>query len=263
MTRRDGALVVASAGVVTLWISLTDAIYRYVRPSMQRWLLLSGAVLLGLGVWMLVSDVLAERRSGHGADDQEHDHDHDDHDHAEHDHRPARVGWLLLVPFVVAFVVDPAALGAYAVDRSSVTRVPTNTEFDLADHIASHSFGGQAVDLTLLQVYVAANDTADAELLADTPVRTEGFIVTTPDGEVVVARLVIGCCAGDALPVSVALRGIDTDGLTDDTWVRIEGTFDPVATAAREAEGQLEMPVLVATGLETIDAPDLPYLYPA
>jgi hypothetical protein len=44
----------------------------------------------------------------------------DDDSHGGHRHR-ARVGWLLLVPVLVVLLVQPAALGSYAVSgRSAV-----------------------------------------------------------------------------------------------------------------------------------------------
>ncbi len=258
-------------GLVVLWISLTDILYRYVRPSMQKWLVLSGVALAVIGLWSLIDDVRAARAAGRAGDDPHDGHPHDGHEdahgddeHAGHGHRRSRVGWLLLAPLLVAIVVDPAALGAFAVDRASTTRVPTTGDFDLSEHIAAHSFGGQAVDLNILQLYKAAKVPSDLELLAATPISTEGFLVTDPGGEVLLAQLVVGCCAGDALPVTVALEGIDTAGIEEDTWLRVTGQVDAPATAAREDDPDLvPMPVLRVDSYERIDQPELPYLYPA
>ena len=259
-------------GLVVLWISLTDILYRYVRPSMQKWLVLSGVALAVIGLWSLIDDVRTARAAVPDGDDPDDGHRHDGHghdehgpdEHAGHGHRRSRVGWLLLAPLLVAIVVDPAALGAFAVDRASMTRVPTTGDFDLSEHIAAHSFGGQAVDLNILQLYKAAKAPSDLELLSSTPISTEGFLVTDPGGEVLLAQLVVGCCAGDALPVTLALEGIDTAGLEDNTWLRVTGEVDAAATTAREDDPDLvPMPVLRVDSYERIDQPELPYLYPA
>ncbi len=74
----------------------------------------------------------------------------------------------------------------------------------------------------------------------------------------------MACCAGDALAVTVEIRGDAMPDLADDAWVRAEVTFDPKATAALEETGDTTTLAAVVdlVGLEEIDFPSEPYLYP-
>ena len=71
-------------GLVVLWISLTDILYRYVRPSMQKWLVLSGVALAVIGLWSLIDDVRTARAAVPDGDDPDDGHRHDGHGHDEH-----------------------------------------------------------------------------------------------------------------------------------------------------------------------------------
>jgi uncharacterized repeat protein (TIGR03943 family) len=260
LNRNDAGAVVTLFGITAVTIGLTDLVARYLRPVMARWLVLAGLVVVALGVILLVSSWRASRRIA-----RDETRDRDDHASDAH-HRPSRAGWLLLLPVLVAIVVDPGALGSYAVGQQSSLRVPAGSDFDLEAYLRSRSFAGQAVDLSILQLYYAAQDHNQLDLLADTTIRLEGFVMhddRLADG-FLLARLVIGCCAGDALPVTVEVGGDAADDLADDTWVRALVNFDPAATAALAADddGTHAAAVVDLVGLDQIEPPSEPYLYP-
>lgn len=263
----DAALLLYAAAAVTLWMALTDGMLRYLRPQMRTWLTLSGLFLAVIATLVLITAWLDDRRARQGDGSTERpSHDDGCGEHAGHRHRLGYVGWLLALPLVVAVAVDPSALGAYAIRQQSSLGSFAPGDFDLADHIQSHSFAGQAVDLQLHEFLSASYDEDQADLLADTEVRLNGFVVAHPDdpSRFLIARMIIGCCAGDAVGLTVEVDGWAGAIPPDETWISVTGHLDPVATASSpvdEFTGD-RMPVLQATDLHEIDAPDQPYEYP-
>ena len=241
MNDRDKGWTVLATGLLAVAVAATDAIYRYLRPSMRPWLLLAGAFLTAIGV----AAVLIGRRD-RGA-------------HAEpgHGHRASRVAWLLLLPVVVALVFDPGALGSYAVTQQASAGF-VDVDFDLSDHLRTHTFGGQTAELQLVEFVWAAFSPGDRRLLAKTPVRLTGFVTHfESNGPMYLARLRMGCCAGDAVASTVELRP-PSKRFEDDTWVEATGTFDLRAT---RASADRESPVLRVSRLRRVAEPAEPYEY--
>jgi len=91
------------------------------------------------------------------------------------------------------------------------------------------------------------------------PAKLLGFIYTEPsypDGRFMVARFTMSCCVADAsaLGLPAAYEGLDS--LKAGDWVTVEGTFQTETFLGKQ------VPVLQVAKLETIDAPQQPYLYP-
>jgi uncharacterized repeat protein (TIGR03943 family) len=257
--RDDAGLLVAAVGLFALVVGLTDMINRYLRPSMKTWVVLAGLVLIGLGVAVLATGWWDRRYASptHHLDGQDRTDD-------DHRHRYSWVGWLLAGPIAFAIVVNPGALGSYAVGRQTNTRSLASLDFDLEAHLRSHSYGGQSAELNVAQVKIAAADRDQAPLLAKTPVSVEGFVVNEgePTG-FLLARIMVGCCAGDGYPLAVEIRGYDGPPLDDDQWVRVRGTLDLRATEADQSADDLDRQVVLnAAAVEKIHQPSEPYLYP-
>jgi uncharacterized repeat protein (TIGR03943 family) len=84
-----------------------------------------------------------------------------------------------------------------------------------------------------------------------------GFV--TPDargGGFLLTRFVVTCCAADARPLRVAIRGLTPPWPAADTWLEITGTWRPERRAVEDERP----PVLDATELHTVPAPTNPYL---
>ena len=93
--------------------------------------------------------------------------------------------------------------------------------------------------------------------LQGTPVRLVGFV--TPDtrgGGFLLTRFIVTCCAADARPLRVAVRGLEPPGPAADTWLEVTGTWHAEPRAAEDQRP----PVLDATDVRTIPAPTSPYL---
>jgi uncharacterized repeat protein (TIGR03943 family) len=250
----DKPLLILVTAAMTSWIAATSMLNRYVRTTMRPWLLAAGVVLALAG---LISLVRARRqldmeRSG-------------DQDHSNGHHR-SRAGWMLLLLVVVVVLADPSALGASSVARGqSALRQPRTPHLDLPRFLASHTGGGQIPQLTMAQFLAAVSDDEDAELLAETDIELLGFVVENTSTGFLLARLQIGCCAADAVPVIVDVRSAEPGSFEPDSWLAVVGRYDRETT-----EGLLEthsndtavFPVFVAASMHPAQPPDPVYEYP-
>lgn len=167
---------------------------------------------------------------------------------------------------------DPDALGAFAVRQQAGANYVSVSDFDLDAYLRSHTSGGQVPALQIHQFLAAAKgDEDDRRILADTTVRLTGFVVHdgSEDGAAdraagfTLARLMIGCCAGDATGLLVTVRGYGSEPLVEDAWVEVTGRFDEALTAAQPQDAIAgSVPVLAVSSLRHVDQPREPYEYP-
>jgi uncharacterized membrane protein YcgQ (UPF0703/DUF1980 family) len=74
-----------------------------------------------------------------------------------------------------------------------------------------------------------------------------------PSGEIYLTRLVITCCAADARPIKVGLDGDQVSGLASETWVEVDGGFDPRRDA--DAVNGAPIPYVGVTAVRVIPPP--------
>lgn len=127
------SIIVTLLGGLLISITVSGRFTSYVRPGFKWLLLISGAILVVVGIVSLVlavrSDLKAGRRAkaaaGVGSTGvAAHDHDQPGPGHAGadahgHDHASSKAPWLILVPVLVLLLVAPPALGADAVARNA------------------------------------------------------------------------------------------------------------------------------------------------
>jgi uncharacterized repeat protein (TIGR03943 family) len=218
-------------GGALLKLGLDGGYLRYVKPSQQPWVLAGGAVMLGLAVVAIVRD-LRGRASP----------DPDGHHHA------ARSAWLLVLPVLAVFLVAPPALGSDSVNRTG-TRAP--------DTQATASFPplppGDVVPLSMTDFVTRAGWDGTGSLNGRTVALT-GF-VTRQGGSVLLARMVIACCAADAFPMTVHLTGDAVTAYPDDTWLAVTGRVSP-GTATRANNYTADFSV---STVRAVPAPRDPY----
>jgi uncharacterized repeat protein (TIGR03943 family) len=93
--------------------------------------------------------------------------------------------------------------------------------------------------------------------LKGVPVRLIGFAAPVAAGDgFLLTRFVLTCCAADARPVRVAVRGAGPPWPAPDTWLEVVGTW---RAERRDAEDE-HPPVLDASELRSVPAPANPYL---
>jgi len=226
VTAARGAISVV-VGTVLLRLALTGVYQRYLRVGMRPWLVITGIVVVALGIAAVL------RPDDDESDDHEHDH-----------HGSGRLGWLLLAPIAVLLLVAPPSLGSFAVDRANAVDIRAGkTTFDplpTGEH-----------DLTLLELSQRAVDHDGASLEGAT-VRLTGFVAAT-GRPFRLARYQIACCAADAAPIVVRIAGAHGDPPERDQWVTITGTYRPGS-----AEGD-HFPIVDATSITEIPPPEDPY----
>jgi uncharacterized repeat protein (TIGR03943 family) len=244
--------ILLALGALALRLGLTDAHRAYIRPAMGPVLALAGAVLviLGGGVFLRPHHLRAAG-GGRGAAVDGHGHDgHDGHDHGG----ASRVAWLLVAPILAIAVVVPRPLGAFAARRAAAT-LPAPTRADFGP-LPPPAAPGEPVDLSLKE-FVGRAVYDRGRSLGRAPVRLIGFVA--PDargGGFLLTRFIVTCCAADARPVRVAVRGLDPPWPAADSWVEVTGTWHPEVRTAEDDRP----PVLDAAGLRAIPAPTSPYL---
>lgn len=261
MKRDVQSIVLVLVGAALLRISLDGETYlRYVKEGLRPALIASGAILLALGAVGVIRDGIlrkheraaAAEHAGHAHGDADgHEHDAHGDDAHGHDHsKGPQVAWLLCLPVAALFLIAPPALGSYTAERSD------NTVAKPAAKTVDAGFPalppGDPLDMTLGDFGVRAVwDTA--ETLKDRNVRLTGFATSGENGTWYVTRLVISCCAADAVARKVEVHGIPAP--PTDTWVTVTGTW----LKNGETGSEDATPALTATAAERIPAPKEPY----
>jgi uncharacterized repeat protein (TIGR03943 family) len=221
---RTQGLVVLLLAAVLVRIVLTHEYLRFVRPWMRWPLLVAGLILM-----------LMALRPVSGREPQ-------------HVTQVPRSSWLLLLPTVIVFVVAPPPLGAFLAERR-----PAQPPSQLpAPIVIPMDNGGGPLDIALEEFTWGAAQPDDLMGLAGQTVRMEGFVSMDKAGNWYLTRLVIFCCAADALVDRVQMVGQPAP--PRDQWVRVTGTWvEGTGTDASEPAQ------LVAQQVVKIPAPGNPY----
>jgi uncharacterized repeat protein (TIGR03943 family) len=222
----SGGTLTALVGLLTLRLTVDGTFQRYVQVGMRPWLLISGVALLVLGLVNLVRALRAEP---------------DQTTNDDHDHRVG-AGWLLLAPVATLLLVAPPSLGSFGVARAAPIRITTGVSA-----LPPLDTAAGPVPMTLLEYTERAFDN-DGKSLQGATVQLTGFVADDGSDEFTLARYQIACCAADAAAAVVRIVGAVSSPQVDQ-WVTVTGTF---------VEGN-DDPVLAATALREITAPEDPY----
>lgn len=215
-------LVLTAIGGVALRVGITDEYANYVREWMRWPLVVSGILLIALALTASLGRLKDE------------------------EHPTGPVAWLLLLPVVIGFVVQPPALGSYVADR----RVNEAEATGFSEPVVA-GLEENGVNTIPVSNFVARASLDDGTTLVGVTVRLVGFV--SVDGDAWhVTRLAINCCAADAAAFRVQVDGADPP--PEDQWVEVTGTWvEGTGTAAGET------PVLTAEDVTLVDKPDRPY----
>lgn len=231
---QSGLLLVI--GVIASVAAVNGIYLNFVKPSLQVPILLASAVLLAMGGYGVWEDRRHPERDAGG----------DDHGH-DHAHGP-RIGWLLVIPFLLLGVVVPPPLGAYS--AAADTGIITVTTADGLGALPE----GDPLELTLAEFQGRALYDAQRSL-EGRRVELTGFASPgARPGDWVLTRMSLNCCAADGFAVKVAVR--DAPTVRDDAWVRVVGTWEPAPLATPDDQ---RLPVLVVEDLEPVAVPENPY----
>jgi uncharacterized repeat protein (TIGR03943 family) len=231
---RSVLLVVLGATAVWLWWS--GEALNYVRPGLAPFLLAAGVVVVLLGLLPPLG-LLGKQAVGH----------------ADGHHHRARVGWLLLVPVLVVLVVQPAALGSYAVSGRLAAPADHAGFLPLAAPVRG------AVPMSMAE-FVSRAVRDPGQSLAGVRVRLVGFVAPADGADGYrLTRFVIFCCAADGEALQAVVRG-DRTPRARDQWLEVEGTWQPRPVAAVDDPGP-PPPVLDVDLVHPIAPPRPAYEY--
>lgn len=246
---QSGLLMVI--GVIALTATLNNLFLNFVKPIQRIPIMVAAALLLAMGLYGIFVE---ERRRGltplaERETHDEHDHGDDDAGHG-HDHtRGPRIGWMLVLPFLLMSMVVPPPLGAFSAEKDSGELVVQS-----ADGLEPLRASDTPVEVSLSEY--AARALYDPGLsLKDREVSLTGFSSPGPDGSWYLTRMVLACCAADGYAVKVVVK--NAPPVAKDTWVTVVGTWEPTDKTPDPTD--VELPVLVVTDLREVSAPENPY----
>jgi putative membrane protein len=202
VNRESQGVVLFLIGAALLWASFSDLYLRYVRAGLQP-------LLIGAGIVLIVASLTTfwyEFRATRARKDSE----------KGHSHREPGIAWLLVLPVFALILVAPPALGSYAANRTgtALQRPPGFPPLP----------AGDPLQLTVLD-YATRAVFDNGHSLGTRRFTITGFITIDHAGNYVLTRMVLSCCAADALPIKVGLDGQVPAALKSDSWLEVTGVY--------------------------------------
>ncbi len=262
MKPRDAGILTIVIGVLALQVSASNAILKYLRPSMRPYLLSTAVLLIAAGVVSLLTLRAKVRGDAAGPGADEDPEIGSAELHSGMHHRPSRMGWMLLLPALIAVVVAPGTFGSWGAGRHGALALSYRHDFDLGKYLAAQRLAGSQPSMKISDFLWAASDPEQTGALATVDVEITGFVThVSSDGEGVVRvnRYVMGCCAADASPLQVIVRG--SESLADDQWVKMKVRYVPAWNSGATERDEVPRPVVQARGVRKIATPAQPFEY--
>lgn len=161
--------------------------------------------------------------------------------------------FVFLFPILLGIVVRPAGLGSFAAAKRGLNlqlnEISGNLLKDLQEKVEKE---GRYSKLTVKQLLVLTKKNKDE--VQNLSVSTEGLVYRTEKmkpNEFVLLRFLITCCAADATPLGIVVLSDETDKLSSDSWVKVQGKVNLV-------DGR---PMILSDDIVAISKPKDPYLY--
>ncbi|GAB2953866.1 hypothetical protein GCM10027280_47900 [Micromonospora polyrhachis] len=281
MNKQAQAVVLLLLGGAVVKASLTDMYLRYVKEGLRPFLIAAGILLVVAAVMTLVHDLRGPARSAStgpagpagaadpaapagaadpaapagaadpaapadpaGTDDHGHDHGGTGH------HEP-RIGWLLILPVLGLLLIAPPALGSFAAGQAGTALSSQQVSSDYPPLPE-----GDPVQVSLLD-YASRALFDKGVSIGDRRVKLTGFLATGPNGEPILARMILSCCAADGRPIKLGMAGDPPTGLAPDTWVEVVGRYtDQTGTDPVNDE---TIPYLTVESWRQVTPPKNPY----
>jgi uncharacterized repeat protein (TIGR03943 family) len=247
VNKQAQAVIMLLFGGAILKASLSDLYLRYVKEFLQPFLVVAGALLVAAAALTLWYDLRGGRKAKGTTAEEEEGHGDDGHGHA---HEP-RVGWLLILPVLGLLLVAPPALGSDAASQSGSVLSAQSSDSDYPPLPA-----GDPVDVGLLD-YASRAVFDGGKSLTGRNLRLTGFVTPGPDGQLMLARMVLSCCAADGRPIKVGLSGEAPAGVAADTWVQVVGGY--TTRVEKDPVNDAEVPYLEVRSWQEVPAPKQQY----
>jgi uncharacterized repeat protein (TIGR03943 family) len=232
VNKQAQAVIMLLFGGAILKATFSDLYLRYVKEGLRPFLIGAALLLVAAAVLTLWYD-LRGKSGSHG-----------------HDHEP-KVGWLLLLPVLGLLLVAPPALGSYAAGQAGTVLTAPGTDSDYPALPA-----GDPVDVGLLD-YASRAVFDGGRSLTGRTLRLTGFVTPGPDGQPMLARMVMSCCAADGRPIKVALSGDVPEAVPADTWVQVVGAWSD--RVDQDPVNKAQVPYLEVRSWQEIPVPKQQY----
>jgi putative membrane protein len=251
-----------------LLISLGLFLYsRFANGTLSYYINQRFVVYTLIAVFGLLLVGVSYRWTGQEADgetepDQAHEYEHTDGplpNHARHSPSHA-ISWggavLVLLPVLLGLLAPPQPLGVAALENRAI---------NLRTSEVGPTTGGQrseksSTDKHLLdwwrEFQRQPND--DATFIGQS-VKVVGFVYHDEKygaERFLATRFVVSCCVADANVVAMLVEWPQAATLAEDSWVEVTGVLQA------SGSDQWQMPVIAASQVAVVDAPNQPYLYP-
>ncbi|MEU7588176.1 TIGR03943 family protein [Micromonospora sp. NPDC049230] len=261
MNRMAQACVLTFLGAAVLRASVTDLYLRYVKEGLRPFLIAASLLLIAVAVMTLWYELrpyidrpedrndpaggnppqpAEQSTSGSARQDLPNEHAH---------HEP-RVAWLLLLPALGLLLVSPPALGSFAAGQAG-----TALSADQDDDYPPLPPGDPAT--TTVFDYASRALFDKGESIGNRRVQLTGFITPGPDGQPILARMILSCCAADGRPVKLGMAGSAPTGLANDTWIQVTGRYTDRIT--HDPINDEEIPYIDIESWRQVTAPKDPY----
>ena len=252
LSREVQSVLLILLGTAITRISVTDVYLRYVKETIRPFLILTGLLLLVLGILALIDVVRDSREKPAAAEVDEGAEMHDGHGHTH-----MRIAWLLLLPVLSILLIAPPALGAYSAARDPSTVIQPATTFDPLPP-------DNPLRLPLSEYAVRAVWGGESSLQGHT-FELEGFVTPVPDGKQTtnlpdgqsgnwwLSRMSLSCCAADARATRILAVG--AKDLPANTWVRMRARYLP----GGPTNSDKAIPWIQVEEIKVIPQPSNPY----
>jgi putative membrane protein len=261
VNRDAQSILLVLIGAAITRITVDNTFLQYVRAGLRPWLLIAGVILIAVGLTALARENLPRLKSRHNTESDGHqesrqpesrrpESSHPEDSHPNNSHRQ-RIAWLLVVPVLAIFVVEPGALGAYSASRGGggVGSAPPN----------SNGFtplpAGSPVPDTIRDFSQRAL-WDHGRTLTGRHVTLTGFVTPRGHGQIYLTRLMITCCAADASPINIRIDG-SVGAQPANSWLQITGNYAGIDHS--QPNGEDPVPILRAVTVRPMKPPTNPY----
>lgn len=199
MKREAQNLLLLVVGATLVKIALDGSYLRYVKASLQPYLLISGCVIVLLGAIAIARDI----RAGRATPDP----------HSE----SSRPYWMLLVPAAALLFLAPPALSTGAIPATGPELVSATAPNRPLPPVTEDT-----PTMPLRELVQRAHRSPDT--LRDRTITTAGFALPNESGTGFdLGQLAIACCAADGQLLILHLDGPLPAGLAEGDWLSVTG----------------------------------------